>query len=91
MPKIILTAVAVLLGLAAVPAGAMSLAPLSAGKSNLVLAAQGCGVGWYRGPWGHCHPMGAGPAYVAPAPVYGAPVYGSPNCWRGYYGHLHCA
>jgi hypothetical protein len=94
MSKMLLIAASMLFGLAAIPAGAIPLSPLPDHASSIALAAQGCGVGWYRGPYGHCHPMG----YVAPvyvAPVYGAPVYGGPgwgpgHCWRGYYGHLHC-
>jgi hypothetical protein len=89
-------AAAAFIGLAAIPAGAMPLTRFLDRASMVAPVAYGCGVGWTRGPYGHCRPMG----YVAPvygAPVYGAPAYGVPvyrapggHCWRGYYGHLHC-
>ena len=37
--------------------------------------AQGCGPGWYRGPYGRCRPMGGGPV-VAPACVRRCGPYG---------------
>jgi hypothetical protein len=64
----------------------------------IVLAADGCGAGWYRGPGGACHRFGWGPypyGYYRPAPVYVAPpvvyapppvVYVQPNgCPMGYW------
>jgi hypothetical protein len=53
----------------------------------------GCGPGWTRGPYGHCHPMGYGVA-VVPGPYYGFHPYAHPyaygHCWIGPYGHRHC-
>ncbi len=42
---------------------AMPIASDTAGVSNapIILAAQGCGYGWYRGPGGYCHRFGYGP------------------------------
>ena len=65
-------------------------------------AAQGCGFGAYRGPYGACHLDGTGPypygyanpyryAY-APPPVayYPAPgYYYHPGYWRGRWGTYH--
>jgi len=75
-----------LLGLAAAPANAMPFPPLGDGPSGVTPVAYGCGLGWTRGPYGRCHPMGG--VYVAP-PVYGfaPPVYGygyhpyARRCW----------
>jgi hypothetical protein len=43
-------------------------------------AAQGCGWGFHRNPWGGCvrnyHRV-----WVNPGPAH---------CWRGPYGRLHC-
>jgi len=62
--------------------------PVSAGQAgptaqdglgpNIELAAMGCGPGWVRGRFGHCHPMGMG------HPVFrGCP----PGMHLGPYGH----
>jgi hypothetical protein len=69
MTKTFLGAAAVALGLAAIPASAMPLAPASNSVSSIELAAAGCGVGFHRGPNGICRRNG----YVAPVVV--APVY----------------
>ena len=48
-----------------------ALALLSAGVSvaSSAIAADGCGVGWHRGPYGHCHPNeGPPPAVVVAGP-----------------------
>jgi hypothetical protein len=66
MRKALLTAAIGLLGLAAIPARAMPVAPLDGAAPSATLIAYGCGPGWTRGPYGHCHPMG----YVAPRPAY---------------------
>lgn len=49
---------------------AAMLASAVVGFSEAASAAQGCGPGWYRGPYGNCRPMAArGPVVVvAPAP-----------------------
>jgi hypothetical protein len=67
MTKTFLGAAAVVLGLAVIPASAMPLSPLANSGSNITLAANGCGVGMYRGPYGHCHVGGyAAPVVVGP-------------------------
>jgi hypothetical protein len=82
MSKTLLGAAVVALGLAA-PASAMPMSPVANSDSNITLAAYGCGVGWVRGPYGHCHRRG----YVAPAVVvhpYVHPYYAHPyvrHCW----------
>jgi len=60
---------------------------LSTGSAD---AAQGCGPGGWRGPWGHCHFAGA--LYVAPRRVIYAPPLVSnyacpPGYWVGPWGH----
>ena len=72
MRNALLTSAIMLLGLAAVPARAMPIAPLSGAPTSVTQVALGCGPGWTRGPYGHCHPMGYG--YGAFAPVPFAPV-----------------
>lgn len=94
MPKLLLTsAVLALFGLAAIPASAIQVAPLSGAPTSIIPLAMGCGPGWTRGPYGHCHPMGYGAA-VAPGPYYAFHSYGHPygygHCWIGPYGHRHC-
>src|SRR6186997_3219744 len=53
-------------------------------------AAEGCGPGWWRGPWGHCRNT----PYTGPLPRGGYQVEFRPadnGCppgfWRGPYGH----
>jgi len=89
MRKALLTSAMMLLGLAAVPARAMPVAPLSVAPASVTSVAWGCGRGWTRGPYGHCHPMG----YGAPGPYYGYHPYYRPywrHCWIGRYGYRHC-
>jgi hypothetical protein len=67
-------------------AGADAFSQLSA---PVILVANGCGAGWYRGPGGACHPYGRGPY---PAGYYGPRRYVQANgCpvgyWRGPWGH----
>ena len=83
MQKALLTAAIGLLGLAAIPAQAMPIAPLNGAAPAVTLVAQGCGPGWYRGPYGHCHPMG----YVAPGPAY---AYGYHPYAYHPYAYRHC-
>jgi hypothetical protein len=67
-------------------------------------AAEGCGFGAYRGPYGACHIDGRGPyaypyayryAYAPPpvayypAPGYYRPVFCPPGFWRGRWGYCH--
>ena len=66
-------------------------APLSASTEQVVPVAQGCGPGWWRGPWGHCRdtpyygPLpGGGVTPPPPGPTWnGCP----PGYWRGPWGH----
>jgi hypothetical protein len=93
MRKMLLTSAIALLGLAAIPASAMPVAPLSNAPTSITLVAMGCGPGWTRGPYGHCHPMGYGVA-VVPGPYYGFHPYARPyayrHCWIGRWGYRHC-
>jgi hypothetical protein len=87
MRKALLTSAIMLLGLAAVPAVAMPVAPLSGSPTSITQVAWGCGPGWTRGPYGRCHPMGYGA--VAPGP-YGYHPYAYRHCWIGPWGHRRC-
>ncbi len=51
---------------------AAMLASAVVGFTEAASAADGCGRGFYRGPYGHCRPMG-GAVVVRPAPVVVAP------------------
>lgn len=74
-------------------------APISAAvqpQSGVILAADGCGYGWYRGPYGSCHRFGTGPypgGYFGPYQSYGSSYYYNnwngcpPGYWRGPWGH----
>mgnify|MGYP003519623904 FL=1 len=53
-------------------------------------AAEGCGPGWWRGPWGHCRDT----PYTGPLPRGGYQIEFRaadngcpPGFWRGPYGH----
>jgi hypothetical protein len=59
---------------------AAMLASAAVGFSEAASAAQGCGPGWARGPYGHCRPMG----YVAPRVVVRPRV--CPYGFRWYAG-----
>jgi hypothetical protein len=89
MRKTLIMSSVAMLGLMTVPALPMPFPSMSEAPSDTTLVAWGCGPGWTRGPWGHCHPMGYG---YRPAYGYGvvAPVYGPRRCWRGPFGGLHC-
>lgn len=69
-------------------------APTVARSGGIILAADGCGWGWYRGPGGACHRFGTGPypggyyapyynGYYAINPNNGCPA----GWWRGPWGH----
>jgi hypothetical protein len=102
MRKALLTSAIMLLSLAAIPAMAMPVAPLSGSPTGITQVRWGCGPGWTRGPYGRCHPIGGygyGYGVVAPVPGVGVvlPVPGvvvAPgpyyHCWIGPYGHRHC-
>jgi len=89
MRKMLLTSAIALLGLAAIPASAMPVAPLSDAPASITLVAMGCGPGATRGPYGHCHMMGYGAG-----PYYGFHPYAHPyayrHCWIGPHGYRHC-
>jgi hypothetical protein len=88
MRKALLTSAIMLLGLTAVPARAMPLAPLSGAPTSVTQVAWGGGPGWTRGPYGRCHPMGYGYGAFAPFPFYGSPYVH--HCWIGRWGYRHC-
>jgi hypothetical protein len=93
MRKTLLTSAIVLLGMAAVPAQAMPVAPLTGAATSVTQVAWGCGRGWTRGPYGRCHPMGYGYGAVAVVPFAPVPFYGYPyarHCWIGRWGYRHC-
>ena len=80
---------------AAVPMN-LAPAPVATLNSGIILAADGCGPGWYRGPGGACHAYGSGPypngyyGYYAPQySYYGYNTYsGCPaGYWRGPWGN----
>jgi hypothetical protein len=81
MQKALAAAAIGLSGLAAVPAQAMQIAPLSSSVPYVTFVAGGCGIGFHRGPYGGCRPNGYGGAYVVGAPGYG---YGG---WHRGYGY----
>jgi hypothetical protein len=88
MRKVLFASAIVLLGLAAAPVQAMSIAPLSGVDPGITLVAGGCGVGFHRGPYGGCIRNGGA---VVGAPVVGAPVVVAPGA-RTYfmYGGRRC-
>ncbi len=86
MRRVLLTSAVALLGLAAVPARAMPVSPLSGASTGITQVAWGCGPGWTRGPYGHCHPMRYG---YGPGP-YGYHPYAYRHCWIGRWGYRHC-
>jgi hypothetical protein len=83
----------VLLGAAvafsAVAAQAMPLIPDQAPSGMITKVEGGCGVGWHRGPYGHCRRDGyyGGPVVVAPRVYYNGPAYyaGGPCGGRGQH------
>ncbi len=68
---------------------ALAAATLAAGTA--AEARDGCGRGFFRGPAGHCRPMGGrGPAFVAPGVVVGG-FYPGRGYWDGrrYYANRY--
>ena len=53
-------------------------------------AAQGCGAGFHRGPYGHCRPNG-GPGFVAVGGPRIGVFYPGRGYWYGgqYWGHRY--
>jgi hypothetical protein len=67
---------------AAAPSQAMPFAPDNEAGASATLIAYGCGAGFTRGPYGHCHAMG----HLPPRPVYGYHPHAHPyaygrHCW----------
>jgi hypothetical protein len=58
----------------------------TASNPYLVLVADGCGWGWYRGPGGACHRNGFGPGYGYAGPGWHAGWHGG---WVGPGGAWH--
>ncbi|QKR99486.1 hypothetical protein F9288_07395 [Sphingomonas sp. CL5.1] len=60
------------------------------GAATAADAAQGCGPGWHRGPYGRCHPDRR-PVYIAPGPVAIGVFYPGRGWWDGhrYWGHRY--
>jgi hypothetical protein len=70
---------------------------------GIIAVADGCGWGFYRGPYGACHQYGTGPypsGYYNTAPsgyyqggYYAPPAYSwngcPPGAWRGNWGYCH--
>ncbi|WP_414471331.1 GCG_CRPN prefix-to-repeats domain-containing protein [Microvirga sp. M2] len=74
------------LGMASLEQGRVGVAPAA--------AAQGCGPGFHRGPYGYCRPNAYGryygvPRYYYRGGYYGRPYYGyrRPYYGRPYYGY----
>jgi len=83
MRNILIASAFALAGLsAAAPSQAMPVAPADKADLGVTLVAYGCGAGFTRGPYGHCHPMG----YLPPRPAYRYHPYAHPyaygrHCW----------
>lgn len=81
---------AALLLLSVGTASAFGLAPPPPAAPQVETVAQGCGPGWWRGPWGHCRdtpyygPLPGGGYSPAPGPVWNGCA---PGYWRGPWGH----
>lgn len=94
MSNTVLSLTAVLgLTLAASVSQAMPMAGGTASISSapIILAAEGCGPGWFRGPHGRCHPVVRPGVVVAPVPYWRGPGWRFYNgCWRGPAGRVHC-
>ena len=72
---------------------ALPMAPAMAQNNNIILAADGCGFGWYRGPGGACHAYGTGPypgGYYGPYQNGGYYAYNAYNPYNGYNPNTGC-
>ena len=90
MRKAICASAIALLGLAAQPVQAITIAPLSGAAPEITFVAGGCGAGFHRGPYGGCVRnaavvVGAPAVVVAPA----APVVVAPRTYF-WYGGRRC-
>jgi hypothetical protein len=58
----------------------------------IVLVADGCGTGWYRGPGGACHRFSYGPGrgWRAPGPYCGGGRVWVPGPYGGRSTWAHC-
>jgi hypothetical protein len=54
--------IALAFGVATAASAAIAPAPIGNSGSVIVKVAEGCGVGFWRGPGGNCHPMSMGRA-----------------------------
>jgi hypothetical protein len=53
-------------------------------------AAQGCGPGYHRGPYGHCRPnVGPGPVEVVPGGLVVGTFYPGRGYWDGNHYWMH--
>ncbi len=57
------------------------------GMASAAEAAQGCGIGFHRGPYGGCRPNG-GPVVVVPGAAVGV-YYPGRGWWDGHRYWLH--
>ena len=85
----ILTIAALSCGLAGFAASAEAMpmgnaAITGAEEAGITLVADGCGPGWFRGPYGRCRPAPAMRPRYAPRPYYAPPA----RCFvrRDFYG-----
>jgi hypothetical protein len=58
------------------------------GMAPMANAAQGCGVGWHRGPYGRCHPNRR-PVVVVPGRVVVGTYYPGRGWWDGHRYWVH--
>ncbi len=91
MRKVFYASAIALLGLAALPVQAMTVAPLSGADPGITLVAGGCGAGFHRGPYGGCVRNGVavgapGVVVGAPGVVVGAPAVVAPRTYFMYGG-----
>ena len=78
MKLLVASAFALGLGLMAMSAHAMPVAPLDPSASvDVIRVADGCGPGWHRGPYGACRPM-----YNCPPGWHSGPF--GRRCFRNY-------
>ncbi len=85
MRKTLFASAIMTLGLGGAPAEAMPFGSLHVAPPRVTLVAMGCGPGWTRGPYGHCHPIGA---YYGYHPYY-HPYYYHPYYYHPYYYHRY--
>ena len=82
MFRTIVVSAALALGLATAANAAISPMPIGGGDVGIVKVAEGCGPGWWRGPYGGCHPF-----YGPGGSLRGTPFACPPGMHVGPYGH----